>query len=158
VEDYDAPTYGDRIADVYDDWYANLDPGPAAAFLAELAGDGRALELAIGTGRIALPLTTRGVEVDGIDASERMVERLRAKPAATRSPSPSATSRTSGPRARSASSTSPSTRSSRCASRRRRCAASPMSPRTSTRRDARESGPRGVGYFPHAATCARERE
>jgi hypothetical protein len=80
VEDYDAPTYGDRIADVYDDWYANLDPGPPAAFLAELAGDGRALELAIGTGRIALPLTTRGVEVDGIDASERMVERLRAKP------------------------------------------------------------------------------
>jgi hypothetical protein len=43
VEGYDARTYGDRIADVYDDWHANLDPEPAAAFLAELAGNGRAL-------------------------------------------------------------------------------------------------------------------
>jgi SAM-dependent methyltransferase len=48
--------------------------------LAELAGDGRALELAIGTGRIALPLAERGVPVSGIDLSEPMVERLRAKP------------------------------------------------------------------------------
>jgi SAM-dependent methyltransferase len=48
--------------------------------LAELAGDGRALEFAIGTGRIALPLAARGVPVSGIDLSEPMVEQLRAKP------------------------------------------------------------------------------
>jgi ubiquinone/menaquinone biosynthesis C-methylase UbiE len=48
--------------------------------LAELAGDGAALELGIGTGRIALPLAARGVSVSGIDLSEAMVARLRAKP------------------------------------------------------------------------------
>jgi SAM-dependent methyltransferase len=51
-----------------------------ADFLAELAGDGDALELAIGTGRIAVPLARRGVRVRGIDLSEAMVARLRAKP------------------------------------------------------------------------------
>jgi len=56
--------------------------GPAVDFLAELAGDGAALELGIGTGRIALPLSTRGVRVAGIDLSEAMVARLRAKPGA----------------------------------------------------------------------------
>jgi SAM-dependent methyltransferase len=50
--------------------------------LAGLAGDGRALELGIGTGRIALPLARRGVPVHGIDLSNAMVERLRAKPGA----------------------------------------------------------------------------
>ena len=80
MEGYEPPTYGDRIADVYDEWYAELDPATAVELLAELAGDGRVLELAIGSGRIALPLAARGVEVHGIDASERMVERLRAKP------------------------------------------------------------------------------
>ncbi len=80
MEGYEPPTYGDRIADVYDEWYAELDPASAVELLAELAGDGRVLELAIGSGRIALPLAARGVEVHGIDASERMVERLRAKP------------------------------------------------------------------------------
>jgi hypothetical protein len=80
VEGYQPPTYGDRIADVYDEWYAELDPASAVELLAELAGDGPVLELAIGSGRIALPLAARGVEVHGIDASERMVERLRAKP------------------------------------------------------------------------------
>src|SRR5690349_11833289 len=48
--------------------------------LAELAGDGRALEFGIGTGRIALPLARRGVEVHGIDVSRAMVARLRDKP------------------------------------------------------------------------------
>jgi SAM-dependent methyltransferase len=51
-----------------------------AGVLAELAGRGRALELGIGTGRIALPLARRGVEVHGIDLSRAMVARLRAKP------------------------------------------------------------------------------
>ena len=54
--------------------------GPAVEVLAELAGQGRALELGIGTGRIALPLAARGVRVHGIDMSRAMVARLRAKP------------------------------------------------------------------------------
>ncbi len=53
---------------------------PVVDFLAERAGAGRALELGIGTGRIALPLSKRGVPVHGIDLSEAMVARLRAKP------------------------------------------------------------------------------
>src|SRR5436309_1505038 len=55
---------------------------PAVDFLAGLAGDGAALELGIGTGRIALPLAQRGIRVHGIDLSEAMVARLRAKPGA----------------------------------------------------------------------------
>jgi len=55
---------------------------PAVDFLAALAGDGAALELGVGTGRIALPLSRRGVRVHGIDLSEAMVARLRAKPGA----------------------------------------------------------------------------
>jgi SAM-dependent methyltransferase len=53
---------------------------PAVDFLAELAGTGRALELGIGTGRIALPLAARGVPVHGIELSKAMAARLRAKP------------------------------------------------------------------------------
>jgi SAM-dependent methyltransferase len=80
VSEYDASTYGERIADVYDSWYPpRMDPGPAVALLAELAEDGPVLELGIGTGRIALPLRERGVEVQGVDASSAMVEQLRAK-------------------------------------------------------------------------------
>jgi SAM-dependent methyltransferase len=82
VDGYDETTYGERIADVYDEWYSDDDfaPGAAVELLAGLAGDGPALELAIGTGRIALPLAARGVEVHGIDASPAMVAKLRAKP------------------------------------------------------------------------------
>jgi hypothetical protein len=58
--------------------------GPAVERLAELAGDGGALEFAIGTGRIALPLAERGVRVAGIDNSEAMLARLREKPGAER--------------------------------------------------------------------------
>ena len=57
-----------------------LDTEAAVAFLAELAASGPVLELAIGTGRIALPLAERGIDVHGIDASEKMVARLRSKP------------------------------------------------------------------------------
>jgi SAM-dependent methyltransferase len=81
MEGYRKETYGDRIADVYDALMTVLpDPGDCVDRLAELAGPGPALELGIGTGRVALPLAGRGVEVHGIDASEAMVERLRAKP------------------------------------------------------------------------------
>jgi SAM-dependent methyltransferase len=78
---FDDPAfYGDRWAAVYDDHHRHADPAPAVEFLAGLAGDGRVLELAIGTGRVALPLAARGVSVEGVDASAAMVERLRAKP------------------------------------------------------------------------------
>jgi len=53
---------------------------PMIDFLADLAGGGAALELGIGTGRVALPLVGRGVDVHGIDLSTAMVARLRAKP------------------------------------------------------------------------------
>ncbi|MGE0404110.1 MAG: class I SAM-dependent methyltransferase [Kofleriaceae bacterium] len=55
---------------------------PAKRFdaLARLAGDGRALELGIGTGRVAIPLAARGVDVRGIEASQAMIDRMRAKP------------------------------------------------------------------------------
>lgn len=86
-EGYDAAAYGDRIADVYDELPTHPpDVDAAAAFLADLAGPGPALELAIGTGRLALPLADRGVAVSGIDASEAMVAKLRAKPGGERIP------------------------------------------------------------------------
>ena len=81
MNDYTPATYGDRIAEVYDEMYpmrANV--APAVDALASLAGDGPALELGIGTGRIAIPLAQRGIEVHGIDASEAIVARMRAKP------------------------------------------------------------------------------
>jgi SAM-dependent methyltransferase len=81
MEGYRPETYGDRIADSYDRMTAAMpDPVDCVDRLAELAGAGPALELGIGTGRVALPLAARSVEVHGIDASAAMVERLRAKP------------------------------------------------------------------------------
>src|SRR2546429_9182808 len=78
--------FGERVAERYDESAADMfDPAvvaPVVDFLVELAGDGAALELGIGTGRIALPLAQRGVRVHGIDLSEAMVARLRAKPGA----------------------------------------------------------------------------
>ena len=84
MEGYDARTYGDRIASVYDEMYGELfDSDATVARLAELVGDSRALELAVGTGRITLPLKERGVDVTGIEISKAMVEKLRAKPGGT---------------------------------------------------------------------------
>ena len=78
--------FDERIAASYDATSADMfDPavvGPAVDFLADLAAAGAALELGIGTGRIALPLSERGVPVHGIDVSPAMLERLRAKPGA----------------------------------------------------------------------------
>ena len=80
MEGYGISTYGDKIAQVYDELNGSISDAEAIAdFLAGLAGGSPALELAVGTGRIALPLLERGVEVHGIDASPAMVERLRAK-------------------------------------------------------------------------------
>jgi SAM-dependent methyltransferase len=80
--------FGERVAERYDqDEGGIFDPSvvePVVDFLAELAGDGPALELGIGTGRIALPLARRGIPVHGIDLSEAMLTRLRSKPGAER--------------------------------------------------------------------------
>jgi SAM-dependent methyltransferase len=80
AEDY----FGEHVAERFDERYAHLaDPAvvdPIVAFVADLARGGAALELGIGTGRIALPLAQRGVRVHGIDLSEAMVARLRTKP------------------------------------------------------------------------------
>lgn len=78
--------WGEELASVYDRTYdAEADAAvvaPMVELLQELAGGGRALELAVGTGRIALPLAAAGVPVAGIELSGPMAERLRAKPGA----------------------------------------------------------------------------
>jgi SAM-dependent methyltransferase len=83
VEGYQANTYGDRFADVYDEWYGDVTDVAACtnrlASLADEVGGGPVLELGVGSGRLALPLAERGVEVHGIDASRAMLDRLRAK-------------------------------------------------------------------------------
>lgn len=95
MKDYEpVMSFDDEVAETYDEVavHAGGHPGeppvgdvPATvAFLEELADGGPALELAIGTGRIALPLSERGITVDGIDFSEAMVAKLRAKPGGER--------------------------------------------------------------------------
>lgn len=79
-------TWGAELAEVYDASYAaGFEPSvldPTVDVLAELARGGRALEFAVGTGRVAIPLCARGVSVHGIELSPYMVEQLRAKPEA----------------------------------------------------------------------------
>lgn len=74
-----ASSFGPDVASRYDDDLRG-DEAETADFLTELAGDGAALELAIGTGRIGLPLAARGVRVDGIELSDAMVALMREKP------------------------------------------------------------------------------
>ncbi|HZU12313.1 MAG TPA: class I SAM-dependent methyltransferase [Chloroflexota bacterium] len=81
------PNYFDEpVAARYDETSAEMFApetlDPAVDFLADLAGDGAVLELGIGTGRVALPLSRRGIRMHGIDLSPAMLERLRAKPGA----------------------------------------------------------------------------
>ena len=87
MKDYESiMSFGEEAAKTYDDVQrfsktpSRSDRAAAVAFLEKLAGGGPALELAIGTGWIALPLADRGIRVDGIDFSPAMVARLRAKP------------------------------------------------------------------------------
>lgn len=80
---YSHDTYGERVAGVYDDWYSDYDQ-QAIETLADLAGQGRALELGIGTGRFALPLSAKNIEVHGVDAAASMISRLRSKPGGER--------------------------------------------------------------------------
>ncbi len=79
ADPFDPTFYGERIADIYDDLYSEVDE-ELVARLAEFAGEGPALELGVGTGRIAIPLHRRGVDVVGIDASAAMLDKLQAKP------------------------------------------------------------------------------
>jgi SAM-dependent methyltransferase len=74
-----ADSFGARVAAAYDA-RPRGDESAAVTRLADLAGEGPALELAIGTGRIALPLAATGIRVDGIELSEDMIDQLRAKP------------------------------------------------------------------------------
>jgi SAM-dependent methyltransferase len=87
VDGYEASTYGDRFADVYDDWYHDVsDVGATVARVADLAASrgGRVLELGAGSGRLAIPLAERGLDVWAVDASAAMIERLQAKPGGDR--------------------------------------------------------------------------
>ncbi len=79
MERYDEFTYGERIAGVYDRFYAEVEKGQVDV-LEELARGGPVLELGVGTGRIAVPLQERGVAVEGIEASPDMIAKLREKP------------------------------------------------------------------------------
>jgi SAM-dependent methyltransferase len=78
---HDAASYGARLADDYDAIYGGVfDTAGAVDVLAKMASGGRVLEFGVGTGRIALPLAERSLDVWGVDGSQDMLERLRAKP------------------------------------------------------------------------------
>lgn len=81
MDGYDDNTYGDKFADVYDEWYDDIsDVDATTATLIELAGDGPVLELGVGTGRLAVPLAAAGradgLSVHGLDTSAVMLEHL----------------------------------------------------------------------------------
>ena len=81
MQGYDASSYGDGFADVYDDWYQGIsDVEVTVVELLDLAGGGPVLELGVGTGRLAVPLAeaglASGLTVVGIDASAAMLARL----------------------------------------------------------------------------------
>jgi SAM-dependent methyltransferase len=88
MDGFSASSYGDAIADVYDElfgpdgfeMYGDTETGDTVDFLAALAPGGSALEIGAGTGRVALALAGRGVEVTAVEVSAEMVRRLRAKP------------------------------------------------------------------------------
>lgn len=83
MKEYGPTTYGELNATRYDAMYEQAmakETRDSVETLAELAGRGKVLELAIGTGRVALPLAARGLDVHGIEASKEMVEQLRKKP------------------------------------------------------------------------------
>lgn len=83
VEGYDERSYGRAMAEVYDRWYGDVsDVEGTVDRLVALAGGGPVLELGVGTGRLAIPLAARGVEVHGVDTSPEMLARLAAKPGA----------------------------------------------------------------------------
>ena len=89
MEKYGPETYGDLFACVYDEWYGDDgnvaltimgNPDVVAEKILSLAEGGPVLELGVGSGRLALPIAKRGLDVTGVDASEAMLDLLRAKP------------------------------------------------------------------------------
>jgi len=86
VSIFDDPGLFGRLSASDYDAGTNPDPAPAVDFLAGLADGGPVLELAIGTGRVALPLAERGLAVEGVEASPEMVARMRAKPGGAQIP------------------------------------------------------------------------
>lgn len=81
VSSYDPGAYGRAMADEYDSLYQAVpETDEAVARLARLSEGGPVLEMGIGTGRLALALQARGIEVAGIEGSPEMVDQLRAKP------------------------------------------------------------------------------
>ena len=78
MAEYTDSTFGESIAEQYDSFFSDIDPHLIDRLL-ELSSGEKTLELGIGTGRIAIPLSDRGVEVHGIDASPAMLEKLRSK-------------------------------------------------------------------------------
>lgn len=85
MDGFGPATYGERFADVYDDWYADLgDLDACVDRLVALAGGHPVLELGVGTGRVAVPLARRGLTVVGVDTSAAMLARLSAKAADVR--------------------------------------------------------------------------
>jgi SAM-dependent methyltransferase len=84
MDGYGPSTYGDRFADVYDDWYGDMSDAEATvervAALAAASGTHRLLELGGGSGRLALPLAAAGIPTWTVDASLAMLRRLRSKP------------------------------------------------------------------------------
>ncbi|MGA6161802.1 class I SAM-dependent DNA methyltransferase [Amycolatopsis magusensis] len=91
MAEYTPSSSGDAVADVYDKWLLEKNPSAVEEatraivdFLAKMAGTGPVLELGIGTGRVAIPLSERGISVAGVEASAAMAEKLRAKPGGDR--------------------------------------------------------------------------
>ncbi|OLR94836.1 class I SAM-dependent DNA methyltransferase [Actinokineospora bangkokensis] len=87
MEGFELSTYGDAIAGLFDETGWAGDPGDTEEtiqWLAENAGEGPVLELGVGTGRVAIPLAGKGVDVHGIDASDGMLDQLRSKPGGER--------------------------------------------------------------------------
>ncbi len=86
INQFDHTTFGSLYADEYDGRHNPGTTDLAVSLLAELAGAGKVLELAIGTGRVAIPLANLGIDVQGLEGSPDMVEQLRAKEGGDRIP------------------------------------------------------------------------
>lgn len=77
MDGFRSELYGDRAAGTYDERYADFrPPEEMLALIREYAGSGPAVEIGVGTGRVAIPLATSGIHVVGVDVSPAMIDRL----------------------------------------------------------------------------------